>query len=86
MAVAAPSPPTLEELLGSVPAENLDEQCTDCHLLELAKSLTKWQSVSPFLRLTEVEEENIKEGPLERQRIDVLRRWKRKLGTTATYR
>ena len=70
----------------AVHAERLDQACTDEDLLELAPSLTNWKAVSPYLGLTEAEEEDIGILSLERQRIAVLRKWRDKFGSTATYR
>ena len=81
--------PSLEDALRRVPAWKLDQLCTDDHLLELSKSLTRWKEFSPFLGLTEAEEEVIisrNAQYLERQRIDVLRKWKEKQKEKATYR
>ena len=80
---------SLEDALRGVPAWKLDQLYTDDHLLELSKSLTRWQVVSPFLGLTQAEEEVIISRHaqyLERQRIDVLRKWKEKQKERATYR
>ena len=79
-------PPSLDQLVEAVPAERLDQACRDEDLLELSLSLTNWQSVSPFLGLSEADEEDIEKRSSERQRIDVLRKWRAKFGSTATYR
>ena len=78
--------PTLDHLMGAMPAGILDQACSDEHLLELSLELTHWQTVSPFLGLSETEEEDIEKRPPQRQRIDVLRKWRTKFGSTATYR
>ena len=78
--------PTLEDYLRDVPADKLDQLCTDDHLLKLSQSLSHWMEVSPFLGLTELEEEEIERRPFQRQRIDALRKWRAKLGKKATYR
>ena len=77
----------LEDALRGIPAWKLDQVCTDDHLLELSQSLTHWQVVSPFLGLTEAEDEEIRDvRDLRRQRIDLLRKWKSKQKHRATYR
>ena len=76
----------LEDYIKDVPAEKLDQLCTDDHLLELSQSLSQWVVVSPYLGLTEVEAEEIERRPYQRQRVDALRKWKAKLGKKATYR
>ena len=82
------APESLEELLclRAVPAERLDQVCSDDHLLELSRELSRWLEVSPFLGLSETEEEDIEKRPPKRQRSDVLRKWKANLGPSATYR
>ena len=82
----ASGPPSLDQLVEAVPAEKLDQACRDEDLLELSLSLTNWPSVSPFLGLSEAEEEDIEKRSPERQRIDVLRKWRAKFGSRATYR
>ena len=78
---------SLEDALRGVPAGKLDQLCTDDDLLELSQSLTHWQVLSPFLGLTDAEEEEIKDvRDIRRQRIDMLRKWKAKQKERATYR
>ena len=81
--------PSLEELLRGVAPEKLDQPCRDDHLSEIALSLTDWQSMAPFLGLTEVDEEEITSRyphQLVAQKIAMLRKWRQKLGEGATYR
>ena len=82
------APESLEELLclRAVPVEKLEQVCLDDHLLELSLVFTDWQAVSPFLGLSVTEEEEFEGRPVKRQRIDVLKKWKEKCGSTATYR
>ena len=80
--------PSLEELLRGVTPEKLDQPCRDDHLSEIALSLTGWQSIAPFLGLSEVDEEAILcryPHDLEMQSIAMLRKWKNKFGQSATY-
>ena len=80
-------PPPLDQLMGAVPAGILDQACSDDHLLELSLELTNWQTMSPFLGLSEADEEVVlSERNVERQRIDMLRKWRAKFGSSATYR
>ncbi len=77
----------LEAALRDAPAKKLDHECSNDDLNVISQSLTRWAAVSPGLRLTEADEEVIRgERDLERQRIDVLRKWKAKQGEGATYR
>ncbi len=79
--------PDLNEALRGVAAEKLDKQCSRDDLDEISKSLTRWPEVSPFLGLTEADEEEVKDGQaLRRQRVDVLRRWRKNQKERATYR
>ncbi len=79
--------PNLEDALRDAPAEKLDQECSNDDLNVISQSLTRWAAVSPWLGLTEAEEEVIRgERDLERLRIDVLRKWKAKQGEGATYR
>ena len=81
--------PSLEELLRGVAPGKLDQPCRDDHLSEIALSLTDWQSMAPFLGLTEVDEEEITSrypNQLLAQKIAMLRKWRQNLGEGATYR
>ncbi len=80
--------PSLEDALKDVPSEKLDQNCSNSDLNVISQSLTRWEDVSPWLGLTEAEEEEItRHGRgLGRLRIDVLRKWKAKQGEGATYR
>ena len=72
-----------------VAPEKLDQPCRDDHLSEIALSLTNWQSMAPFLGLSEVDERAIMcryPHELEMQNIAMLRKWKDKFGRTATFR
>ena len=80
------APESLEECLRAVSVEGLVQVCLDDHLLELSRELSEWQVVSPFLGLSETEEEEVEGRPVKRQRIDILRKWKKKCGSGATYR
>ncbi len=78
---------SLEDALRDAPAEKLDQECSKDDLNVISQSLTRWATVSPWLGLTEADEEVIRgEKDLERQRIDVLWNWKAKQGEGATYR
>ena len=81
--------PSLEELLRGVAPECLDQACRDDHLSEIALSLTDWQSLAPFLGLSEVDEREIVcryPHDLQMQNIAMLRKWKSEFGQRATYR
>ena len=79
--------PSFDELLKDIPEEKLRQPCHDYHLNELALFITEWQSMAPFLGLTDSEEEEIAEDsrPLKRKKVAMLRKWKEKFGHEATY-
>ena len=85
--MATAAKPSLE-LLKDVPPEKLDEPCKDEHLCEIALSITDWQSIAPFLGLTEAEESDIEKNCDKAmiQKIKMLRKWREKFGRQATYR
>ncbi len=77
----------LDVIVGDIPADQLDQLCSDDHLLELSQSLDYWPTVSPFLGLTPADEAEVKgERDERRQRIDMLHKWKSNEGDRATYR
>ena len=69
--------------LAKVCSEN--EVCSEEHLAEIALSIVEWKEVSPFLGLTEAEEHEIV-GSVRTQKIAMLRKWKQKKGSKATYK
>ncbi len=83
---------SLDEALIGVRAEKLDQLCSRDDLNEISKSLTHWPEVSPFLGLTEADEEDVRAksdravSGLTRERVDVLRRWQENQKEGATYR
>ncbi len=92
---ARPTPPrmaVLDEALIGVRAEKLDQLCSRDDLNEVSSSLTGWLDVSPFLGLTEADEEDIRAksdravSGVTRERVDVLRRWQENQKERATYR
>ena len=80
--------PSLEDLLQDVPSEKLNQPCRDEHLCEIALSITEWQSISPFLGLTEADEVIIQHDYPDSiaRKIGMLRKWKKRFGRKATYR
>ena len=80
---------TAKEICDGVPQSCLDCSVTDIHIAELAKNMTEWQELAPFLHLTPAEESEIVEryrGRLNLQKREALRKWKEKNGSRATYR
>ncbi len=84
------SPPSLEELLSTVPPVVLDSPCGDDHLVELALVLTNWKEVAYFLKLKEPEIEAAEAGVgpelVRAKSLRMLRTWRDKYGARATYR
>ena len=85
--MATAAKPSLE-VLKNVPPEKLDQPCSDEHLSTLALHITDWQSIAPFLGLTEAEESEIVEdnSKARMKKIKMLRKWRNKKGEKATYR
>ena len=79
---------SLEDLLKDIPHEKLNQPCRDDHLSEIALSITDWQSIAPFLGLTEADEVIIRHDYPESmtRKIGMLRTWKKRFGSKATYR
>jgi hypothetical protein len=79
---------TVKETCKGVPKSWLNRSISDIHIAELAKSMTEWQELAPFLDLSPAEEESIVEryrGRLQLQKREALRKWKEKNGRKATY-
>ncbi len=82
----------MDEALIGVRAEKLDQLCSRDDLNEISKSLTHWPEVSPFLGLTEADEEDVRAksdravSGVTRERVEVLRRWQENQKEGATYR
>ncbi len=93
--MAVRAPPSLEEVLGNTAPEKLDQPCRDKHLCEIASRITDWPAMAPIMGISKAEEEEI-EGKwprsIERQKIELLRKWKckrsgkRRQGKKNTYR
>ena len=80
--------PSLQSLLKHIPPAKLDSPCKDEHLCEVALFITDWPSIAPYLKLTDVDQEEIQKGhgSVKSQKIAMLRKWKQKHGSDATYR
>ena len=79
--------PTLDDLLKGVSRNSLKAECSDDHLIMIAKWFKHWKDISPDLGLTEAEEEEIEArvGDLNRKKLDMLRKWKSKYVAKANY-
>ena len=80
--------PSLEELLEGIDPSRLSQPCKDHHLSEVALHIAEWRCIAPFLRLTEVDDKEIRTicpQDLIVQNTAMLRRWREKRGHKATY-
>ncbi len=83
------SRPSLEEVLSGVPPEKLDQPCTDEHLCEVARHVTDWLILAPLLGISKAEEMEIMGNwptNTAKQKIEFLRKWREKRGSSGTYR
>eukprot|EP00731_Ephydatia_muelleri_P021771 Em0014g362a len=78
---------TLDDLLKGVSRNSLKAECSDEHLIKIAKWFKHWKDISADLGLTEAEEEEIEArvGDLNRKKLDMLRKWKSKYVAKANY-
>ena len=90
MSHEATTPISLEENLSKVPSQLLDSPFTDADIIRLGQCILHWRDLSPYLSLTPEEETRIvtsfPAASTSRQSIDMLRTWKEKWKTNATYR
>ena len=78
-----------EEIMDKIPQSRLDSPVEDIDIAKLAREMTEWQELAPFLGLTPAEEREIVEryrDRLQLQKREALRKWKEKHGRKATYR
>ena len=83
------NPYTFAEAMAQQPAAaSWNQPCSEGHFAKIAKSISDWQAVSPFLELTEAEESEILEAThsVPARKMAMLRKWKQKRGTKATYK
>ena len=65
-----------------------DQPCSDAHLAQISQWIADWREVAPFLGLTDVDERTIlgyAPDSVPVQRMRMLRTWRQKQGTMATY-
>ena len=65
-----------------------NQPCSENHLCVISDVIADWRAVSPFLGLTEAEEIAILESThsVPARKMAMLRKWKQKHGTEATYK
>ena len=68
--------------------EQLDQQCSDEHIREIALNMPSWELYAPYLGLTTVEVDGIADDArrYEQRTLKTLEKWKTKLVFKATYR
>ena len=67
---------------------DLNQECSDQHFAELSRSIVEWHEIAPFLGIAEADEIAIRDSTpnsVPAQKMAMLRKWKQKLGTKATY-
>ena len=70
-------------------AAGWNQTCSENHLAVISDAIADWRAVSPFLGLTEAEEIAIlgsNPHSVAAQKISMLRKWKQKHGSKATYK
>ena len=82
--------PTLNDILNKtkIGVKDIDKECSDEHILDIALILEKWELVARSVGLNSTDIETIKHSStdLELQRMHFLERWKKKFAFNATYR
>ena len=78
----------LNELLGNVSQEILDQQCSDRYLADVAKKMVSWESLAPYIEIERPEQHSIRKScsGYEEEKQEVLFKWKEKNPTGATHR
>ena len=81
--------PNLHSILASrqISPSDLHSRCSESHLATIAQSITTWKQLSPFLGLTQQEEDDIQSDNTRNveRKIAMMRRWAEKYGDEATY-
>lgn len=81
--------PSLNELLLRLPPEKLDRVCSEGYLSKLTDHFSEWIKIATSLKLTGVQQNDIEtEWPrsLQRQRIEMFKKWREREKKKATYR
>ena len=82
--------PTVNAILtnSGIRDEDLDVECSDEHITQIATKLERWEYVARFLKFSETEIEDIlcNNSLREVQRMKLLKRWKKRFAFNATYR
>ena len=82
-------PPTLHTILAArqLAKTSLDVKCAEKHLIAITQSITSWKQLSPFLGLSQQDEEDIEADNSKnaKKKVAMMRRWSEKFGEEATY-
>ena len=81
--------PTYEELLAqyNVDSSLMEQTFSDDHLMEFGLQLEKWEKLALSLKFPDPEFETVKNsGDIEMQRHKLLKCWKQRCGSMATYK
>ena len=80
---------TAKEICKNIPTRELESPVAEYHLIEIAKDLVDWETIAPYLDLTESEQKEIQEDYPNRynlQKQEALRKWQGKNRGRATYK
>ena len=81
--------PNLHSILESrqFTSDALRRKCSENHLAIIAQSITSWKQLSPFLGLTQQDEDDIQSDNMRNteRKLAMMRRWREKYGDEATY-
>ena len=80
---------TAKEICDSLSRSILDSPVSDIHLSDISSHITEWQVLTPYLDISDVDEEDIitrNQDCPKLQRRQALRKWREANGTKATYR
>ena len=81
--------PNLHSILSSrqLTVDALRRKCSENHLAIIAQSIASWKQLSPFLGLTQQDEDDIQHDNTRNaeRKMAMLRRWREKYGDEATY-
>ena len=82
-------PRSIEDHLSEFPPRLLDTPCDEQVLIKLTAHFSEWQcQLATALQLTDVEVKDIEERwrDPERQRVEMIKKWRRDFSSQATYR
>ena len=78
-----------DDLLKVIPHELLDKQCSEILLCDVAKDITDWQLLRPYIKMSKSDENDLirnHPGSNALQKQKLLQQWQEKFGKRATHR